>query len=480
MSFVPTSSTVIDPWTRILGALEKKVNRHSFNTWLKPTRMSHLNGRTLFVRIPSTDFQHVGDRYADLISEAIDKLELDLDDVQFVTLENDPSVPQRPREVREDGGFPPAPAHASNTMRSTNQRNGPPANGSGGQQTRFDWNTASQLNPRYNFDGFVSGAGNQFARAAAEAVAERPSKAYNPLFLYGGVGLGKTHLMHAIGHEVKRRQPQSAICYVSSEKFTNEMISYVRNEKMSSFRDKYRGVDVLLIDDIQFLASKERTQDEFFHTFNALHEADKQIVIASDRPPKDLAGLEERLRSRFEWGLIADIQPPDLETKVAILQKRAESEQCTLPMDVALYMATNIRTNIRELEGAFTRLLAWSSLNGVEITLSTAQQALKQFIDTQVRKITIEAIQRTVSEHFGMKVTELKQKNNSRSVVVPRQIAMYLAKQMTEASLPEIGRQFGGKHHTTVMHSIGKIDEEKRTDKDLNRTLNKIMETLNS
>jgi chromosomal replication initiator protein len=480
MSFVPTSSTIIDPWTRILGALEKKVNRHSFNTWLKPTRMSHLNGRTLFVRIPSTDFQHVGDRYADLISEAIDKLELDVDDVQFVTLENDPSVPQRPREVREDGGFPPASAHTPNSARPGNQRNTPLTNGSGGQQTRFDWNTASQLNPRYNFDGFVSGAGNQFARAAAEAVAERPSKAYNPLFLYGGVGLGKTHLMHAIGHEVKRRQPQSAICYVSSEKFTNEMISYVRNEKMSSFRDKYRGVDVLLIDDIQFLASKERTQDEFFHTFNALHEADKQIVIASDRPPKDLAGLEERLRSRFEWGLIADIQPPDLETKVAILQKRAENEQCVLPMDVALYMATNIRTNIRELEGAFTRLLAWSSLNGVEITLSTAQQALKQFIDTQVRKITIEAIQRIVSEHFGMKVTELKQKNNSRSVVVPRQIAMYLAKQMTEASLPEIGRQFGGKHHTTVMHSIGKIDEEKRTDKDLNRTLNKIMETLNN
>jgi chromosomal replication initiator protein len=480
MSFVPTSTTVIDPWTRILGALEKKVNRHSFNTWLKPTRMSHINGRILFVRIPSTDFQHVGDRYADLISEAIDKLELELDDVQFVTLENDPSVPQRPREAREDGGFPPATAHAPNTPRPPGQRSAPTNGNGGAQQQRFDWNTASQLNPRYNFEGFVSGAGNQFARAAAEAVAERPSKAYNPLFLYGGVGLGKTHLMHAIGHEVKRRQPQSAICYVSSEKFTNEMISYVRNEKMSSFRDKYRGVDVLLIDDIQFLASKERTQDEFFHTFNALHENDKQIVIASDRPPKDLAGLEERLRSRFEWGLIADIQPPDLETKVAILQKRAESEQCILPMDVALYMATNIRTNIRELEGAFTRLLAWSSLNGVEITLSTAQQALKQFIDTQVRKITIEAIQRTVAEHFGMKITELKQKNNSRSVVVPRQIAMYLAKQMTEASLPEIGRQFGGKHHTTVMHSIGKIDEEKRTDKDLNRTLNKIMETLNS
>ena len=480
MSFVPTPTAVIDPWTRILGALEKKVNRQSFTTWLKPTRMSHLNGRTLYVRIPSAEFQHVGDRYADLIQEAIDKLELELEEVQFVTLEADPSAPQRPREPREDGGFPPAPAHSANAPRNSAQRPAAPAPANGAQQARFDWNSAAQLNPRYNFDGFVSGAGNQFARAAAEAVAERPSKAYNPLFLYGGVGLGKTHLMHAIGHEVKRRQPQAAICYVSSEKFTNEMISYVRNEKMSSFRDKYRGVDVLLIDDIQFLASKERTQDEFFHTFNALHESDKQIVIASDRPPKDLAGLEERLRSRFEWGLIADIQPPDLETKVAILQQKAESEQCTLPMDVALFMATNIRTNIRELEGAFTRLLAWSSLNGVEITLATAQQALKQFIDTQVRKITIEAIQRTVSEHFGMKVSELKQKNNSRSVVVPRQIAMFLAKQMTEASLPEIGRQFGGKHHTTVMHSIAKIEEEKRSDKDLNRTLNKLMETLNT
>ena len=481
MSFVPTPPTVIDPWTRILGALEKKVNRQSFNTWLKPTRMSHLNGRTLYVRIPSGEFQHVGDRYADLIQEAIDKLELELDEVQFVTLESDPSAPQRPREPREDGGFPPSPSHSTNAPRSNGaSRPAAPAPSNGAQQARFDWNSAAQLNPRYNFDGFVSGAGNQFARAAAEAVAERPSKAYNPLFLYGGVGLGKTHLMHAIGHEVKRRQPQAAICYVSSEKFTNEMISYVRNEKMSSFRDKYRGVDVLLIDDIQFLASKERTQDEFFHTFNALHESDTQIVIASDRPPKDLAGLEERLRSRFEWGLIADIQPPDLETKVAILQQKAESEQCTLPMDVALFMATNIRTNIRELEGAFTRLLAWSSLNGVEITLATAQQALKQFIDTQVRKITIEAIQRTVSEHFGMKVSELKQKNNSRAVVVPRQIAMFLAKQMTEASLPEIGRQFGGKHHTTVMHSIAKIEEEKRSDKDLNRTLNKLMETLNT
>jgi chromosomal replication initiator protein len=348
------------------------------------------------------------------------------------------------------------------------------------QQAHFDWDTAAQLNPRYTFDAFVIGSGNQFARAAAEAVAENPSKAYNPLFLYGGVGMGKTHLMHAIGHEVKRRQPQASICYVSSEKFTNEMINSLRYDRMSSFRDRFRSVDVLLIDDIQFLAQKERTQEEFFHTFNALHESMRQIVIASDRPPKELAEIEDRLRNRFEWGLIADIQPPDLETKVAILQKKAESERVTLPTDIALFVASNIRTNVRELEGALVRLLAWCSLHGVELTLPVAQQCLKQFLDTQVHKVSIEAIQRTVAEQFGMRVAELKQKNNSRAVVVPRQIAMYLTKQMTEASLPEIGRQFGGKHHTTVMHSIAKIDDLRRSDKDLNRTLNTLMEKLNS
>jgi chromosomal replication initiator protein len=293
------------------------------------------------------------------------------------------------------------------------------------------------------------------------------------------VGMGKTHLMHAIGHEVKRRQPTSSICYASAEKFTNEMITSLRNDRMTSFRDRFRTVDVLLIDDIQFIAQKERTQEEFFHTFNALHESMKQIVIASDRPPKELAEIEDRLRSRFEWGLIADIQPPDLETKVAILQKKAESEQVLLSTDVALFVASNIRTNVRELEGAMTRLVAQCKVNNWEITLTNAQQCLKQFIDMQVRKISIEAIQRAVAENFGMRVSDLKQKNNSRSVVVPRQIAMYLAKKLTEASLPEIGRQFGNKHHTTVMHSIAKIDEQRRVDKDLHRTLNKLEEILN-
>jgi chromosomal replication initiator protein len=456
-------------WVRILGALEKKINRQSYETWLKPTRFSHIAGKTLYVRTPTPEFQHLGEKYADLIQEAIDNLALDIDTVVFA-----PQQEPAPR-VREDGGFAPVPSHNSNapTSRRPNGHTAPAP-----EQSRFDWSAASQLNPRYQFDAFVIGSGNQFAMAASQAVAERPSKAYNPLFLYGGVGMGKTHLMHAIGHDVKRRQPHASICYVSGEKFTNEMINSVRYDKMTTFRDKFRNVDVLLIDDIQFLAGKERTQEEFFHTFNTLHESMKQICIASDRPPKELPDFEDRLRSRFEWGLIADIQPPDLETKVAILQKKAESEQATLPTDVALFIASNVRTNVRELEGALVRLIAWSSMHGVEITLAVAQQCLKQFIDTQVRKITIEAIQRAVAESFGMRVAELKQKNNARQIVVPRQIAMYLAKQLTEASLPEIGRQFGGKHHTTVMHSIAKIDEHRRGDKDMNRTINKLMETL--
>src|SRR5579862_300354 len=466
MAFAISPASAINPWLQILAALEKKVIRQSYETWLKPTRYSHAAGRKLYVRVPTPEFQHIGDKYGDLIQEAIDLNALEFDEVCFVTASDDPTLPPQ----RKDGGFGPLPAHAPTA---------PPIHRLP-EQARFDWSTAAQLNSKYTFDNFVIGNGNQFARAAALAVAERPSRAYNPLFLYGGVGMGKTHLMHAIGHDVKRRQPSSSICYVSAEKFTNEMITSLRNDRMTSFRDRFRTVDVLLIDDIQFIAQKERTQEEFFHTFNALHESMKQIVIASDRPPKELAEIEDRLRSRFEWGLIADIQPPDLETKVAILQKKAETEQVVLPTDVALFIASNVRTNVRELEGALVRLIAWCQLNRMEITLAATQQCLKQFIDMQVRKVTIEAIQRAVAEQFGMKVADLKQKNNSRNVVVPRQIAMYLAKQMTEASLPEIGRQFGNKHHTTVMHSIGKIDEQRRTDKDLHRTINKLQDLLNA
>ena len=515
MSFYPsTPAAPLNPWVRILGALQKKINRQAYETWFKPTLFSHTDGNVLIVRVPAARFQNIGDRYADLIGEALDTLRLPYERVDFVV----PEEPPRTGPPAEDARFPPSSAggtrgtvrlHASGALPAPGESDGanaprrpnlgaqvPDSHVPGGhapagqhsqhgqngqpapQQGRFDWNSAAQLNPRYTFDAFVAGTGNQFARAAAAAVAESPAKAYNPLFLYGGVGMGKTHLMQAIGHEMKRRQPTAAICYVSSEKFTNEMINSLRYDKMTSFRDKYRSVDLLLIDDIQFLAQKERTQEEFFHTFNALHESLKQIVIASDRPPKELPEIEDRLRSRFEWGLIADIQPPDLETKVAILQKKAETEDQVLPTDVALFVASNIRTNVRELEGALTRLFAWCKLHGMEMSVSVAQLCLKQFIDTQVRKITIEAIQRAVAEQFGMRIADLKQKNNSRSVVVPRQIAMYLAKQMTEASLPEIGRQFGNKHHTTVMHSIGKIEDQRRADKDLSRMLTTIQEDL--
>jgi chromosomal replication initiator protein len=472
-----SSAIIPNPWVRVLDALEKKVNRHSYDTWLKPTRYSHASNKILFVRIPTAEFRHVGDKYADLIQEALDNLGLGYEDVKFVTADDDPSN----TPIRHNGGLSvhsPGGGSSSSSSAGSSSAMSPQSPGLHPSQGRFDWDSAAQLNPRYTFDAFVIGSGNQFAHAACQAVAERPSKAYNPLFLYGGVGMGKTHLMQAIGHEIKRRTPQAAICYVSSEKFTNEMINSLRYDKMISFRDKFRTVDVLLVDDIQFLAQKERTQEEFFHTFNALHESMKQIVIASDRPPKELAEFEDRLRSRFEWGLIADIQPPDLETKVAILQKKAEQERVTLPTDVALFIAQNIRSNVRELEGALIRLVAHSSLIGAEITLPYTQQVLKNFIDSQARKVTIESIQKAVAEQFGLRLVEIKAKNNSRSIVYPRQIAMYLAKHLTEASLPEIGRQFGGKHHTTVLHSVDKIERARKEDKDLNRLLNKLTEQL--
>ena len=454
---VPTATLAPNPWLRVLDALEKKINRPAYDRWLKPTRYSHASGGVLYVRVETEEARRQNDKYVDLIQEALDNLGLDYQEVQFVTPESDPAA----TPLRHDGGLSPIPTPATQVS-----------------QARFDFDGAAQLNPRYTFDAFVIGSGNQFAHAACQAVAERPSKAYNPLFLYGGVGMGKTHLMQAIGHEISKRLPQAAICYVSSDKFTNDMINSLRYDKMTSFRDKFRNMDVLLIDDIQFIAQKERTQEEFFHTFNALHESMKQIVIASDRPPKELAEIEDRLRSRFEWGLIADIQPPDLETKVAILQKKAEQEKVTLPTDVALYIASNIRSNVRELEGALIRLVAHSSLIGAEITLPYTQQVLKNFIDSQARKVTIESIQKAVAEQFGLRLIEIKAKNNSRAIVYPRQIAMYLAKHLTEASLPEIGRQFGGKHHTTVLHSVEKIDEARKTDKDLNRLVNKLTEQL--
>jgi chromosomal replication initiator protein len=443
-------------WEAAQKSLRAMLNTDIYNLWFLPIKAVALDQEVLTLEV-ADEFCEIWlkDNYSELIH---DVLMQDSTQKLMVRFRVNPAGASLHSVAAGEGSTKPAPESAERNLAAVVHE--------------------IAFNLENTFESFVVGENNNHAHAAAMAVASAPGRSYNPLFLYGGVGMGKTHLMQAIGHEVKRRQPQAAICYISSEKFTNEMINSLRYDKMSSFRDKFRNVDVLLVDDIQFLAQKERTQEEFFHTFNALHESMKQIVIASDRPPKELAEIEDRLRSRFEWGLIADIQPPDLETKVAILQKKAEQEKVTLPTDVALYVASNIRSNVRELEGALIRLVAHSSLIGAEITLPYAQQVLKNFIDSQARKVTIEAIQKAVAEQFGLRLVEIKAKNNSRAIVYPRQIAMYLAKHLTEASLPEIGRQFGGKHHTTVLHSVEKIDELRTTDKDLNRLLNKMTEQL--
>ena len=338
--------------------------------------------------------------------------------------------------------------------------------------------TAVALNPKYTFESFVVGSSNQFAHAAARAVAEIPSKSYNPLFLYGGVGLGKTHLMHAIGHYIQARNRHLNLLYISSDRFINEMINAIRFDRLPAFRQKYRSIDVLLVDDIQFIAGKDRTQEEFFHIFNALHDAQKQIVISSDCPPRQIPTLEERLHSRFEWGLIADIQPPDIETKVAILRKKAEAERVELPENVALFIASKVRTNIRELEGSLIRLIAYASLTGRDIDLALAQEILRDLLHTDDKPITIEMIQKFVADHYNVKLTELKAKNNSKAVAEPRQIAMYLTKTLTDASLPEIGKGFGGKHHSTVIHSVRKIDTMRKRDPEFDRLINSFVQAF--
>ena len=337
---------------------------------------------------------------------------------------------------------------------------------------------STALNPKYTFESFVVGSSNQFAHAAARAVAEIPSKSYNPLFLYGGVGLGKTHLMHAIGHYIQARNRHLNLVYISSDRFINEMINAIRFDRLPAFRQKYRAVDVLLVDDIQFIAGKDRTQEEFFHIFNALHDAQKQIVISSDCPPRQIPTLEERLHSRFEWGLIADIQAPDIETKVAILRKKAEAERVEIPENVALFIASKVRTNIRELEGSLIRLIAYASLTGRDIDLTLAQEILRDLLATEDKPITIEMIQKFVADQFGVKITELKAKNNSKTVAEPRQIAMYLIKTLTAASLPEIGKAFGGKHHSTVIHSVRKIDTLRKRDPDFDRRINSFVQAF--
>ena len=339
--------------------------------------------------------------------------------------------------------------------------------------------TPAGLSARYTFDSFVVGSSNQFAHAAALAVAEAPSRSYNPLFLYGGVGLGKTHLMHAIGQYLLQHLPDIKLTYISSERFMNEMINSVRYDRILDFRARYRSIDVLLVDDIQFLAGKEGTQTEFFHTFNSLYDAQKQIVISSDCPPHQIPSLEERLRSRFEWGLIADIQPPDLETKMAILKKKAEAEAIPLPDDVALYIAGGIKSNVRELEGSLIRLIAYASLTGSPMSLSLAEEVLRDIIGHNERDVTIEMIQKVVAGRYNLKVSDLKSRTNSRAVTLPRQIAMYLSKALVRrTSLPEIGESFGGKHHSTVLYSIRKIDERCKRDRTFHTLINSLKQSF--
>jgi len=335
------------------------------------------------------------------------------------------------------------------------------------------------LNPRYTFEKFVVGSCNQFGHAAAKATAESPGATYNPLFLYGGVGLGKTHLMHAIGHHIKQNNSHLKVAYITSERFMNEMINAIRFNRTPAFRDKYRSIDVLLMDDIQFMAGKERTQEEFFHTFNTLHNGQKQIIVSSDCPPREIPTLSERLHSRFEWGLIADLEPPDLETKVAILKRKADMNGIELADDIAIYMAGKVKTNVRELEGSLVRLIAISSMKGVPLSKSLAQESMKNILDAERPPgLTIDNIARTVASHYKMSIDQVKSKNNSRAVAVPRQVAMYLCKRLTTHSFPEIGREFGGKHHTTVMHSVEKITKLYKEDRNFHNEITELIELL--
>ncbi|MDY0404120.1 chromosomal replication initiator protein DnaA [Virgibacillus sp. 179-BFC.A HS] len=416
-------------WTIALEKIQEKVSKPSFDTWLKETKAAELKGKTLVVSAP-TDFARdwLEEQYTQLIADIVEEITGSLLTIKFI---------------------PDSQPETSNTKRVEKPKK---------QEEDIQELQKTMLNPKYVFDSFVIGSGNRFAHAASLAVAEAPAKAYNPLFIYGGVGLGKTHLMHAIGHYVRDHNPNAKVVYLTSEKFTNEFIDAIMDNKATNFRNKYRSVDVLLIDDIQFIAGKESTQEEFFHTFNALHEANKQIIITSDRPPKEIPTLEDRLRSRFEWGLITDITPPDLETRIAILNKKAKSEGLDIPNEVMLYIANQIDTNIRELEGALIRVVAYSSLVNQDIDAALAADALKDIIPSNKPKvITIKKIMEVVGQNYQVRMEDFIAKKRTKSIAFPRQIAMYLSREMTDNSLPKIGEEFGGRDHTTVIHAHEKI-----------------------
>ena len=443
---------IADLWNAALANIEKKISKPSFDTWLKSTKAHSLQGNLLVITAPNEFARDwLEERYSQLISGILYEITGEELSVKFI-------IPQNQNESENDVALPPKKVKKDDDHGDFPQ---------------------GILNQKYTFDTFVIGSGNRFAHAASLAVAEAPAKAYNPLFIYGGVGLGKTHLMHAIGHYVLDHNPAAKVVYLSSEKFTNEFINSIRDNKAENFRNKYRNVDILLIDDIQFLAGKESTQEEFFHTFNALHEESKQIIISSDRPPREIPTLEDRLRSRFEWGLITDITPPDLETRIAILRKKAKAEGLDIPNEVMLYIANQIDSNIRELEGALIRVVAYSSLINKDINADLAAEALKDIIPSSKPKvITIHEIQKIVGEHFSIKLEDFKAKKRTKSVAFPRQIAMYLSRELTDYSLPKIGEEFGGRDHTTVIHAHEKISKLLQSDSTLQKRMKELHELL--
>ncbi len=440
-------------WNNALSIIENKLTKVSFETWLKPIRPIAFYEGTMILQTQSEFAKsQIEKKHSGLITAALK--EVMNEDVKITLIVATEFIEQiePPLETKEDGFEGQKEEDIGPTM----------------------------LNPKYTFDAFVVGNSNRFAHAASLAVAESPGKAYNPLFIYGGVGLGKTHLMQAIGHYIGEQYPVLKVVYVSSEKFTNEMINAIRDKNTAGFRDKYRSVDLLLIDDIQFLAEKERTQEEFFHTFNALYESDKQIVISSDRPPKDIPTLEERLRSRFQWGLITDIQAPDLETRIAILRKKASSEGMNVPNDVMVYIANQFHSNIRELEGALIRVVAYASMNNENITVELAVKVLKDILPANKSKkvISVPEIQEAIADYFKLKVADMKTKKRTRAISYPRQIAMYLSRELTDLSLPKIGEEFGGRDHTTVIHAYDKIQKGIEDDPQLNLMIKEIISIL--
>lgn len=450
-------------WDDVLKLMESEVAKSSFEAWLKQTVPNRLEGSTLYVQVPNEFTRDwVEARYALALKKTLRHLTNQDWDLRFELSPHAKTSSTATTPIKEHRGVD-QPLENKQQLR---------------KEPRIQTNT-NILNPKYTFDTFVVGNSNRFAHAASLAVAEAPARAYNPLFLYGGVGLGKTHLMHAIGHYALESDPEIQVIYVTSETFTNDLINAIGKKSMVEFRAKYRTADILMIDDIQFVAGKESTQEEFFHTFNALYEANKQLIISSDRPPKEIPTLEERLRSRFEWGLTTDIQAPDLETRIAILRKKAESENIEAPPEVLSYIANHIQSNIRELEGALVRSVAYSNLNKSSLTLELTIEGLKDIIGDQKQKpLTIELIQQIVGNHYGVKVSEMKGKKRTRSITYPRQIAMYLIRELTDQSLPKIGEDFGGRDHSTVIHACDKIANELTQDPSLQLTIKELIDEI--